>query len=682
MLRASVLALLLCSASAASPVQKVVELLDEMKGKVQKDLAAEEAAMNEYTTYCHEEIRTKDYAIKDAAKELAELNAKIADGQATLSASEDDISSLGNLMAEKEKELMQATSKRDAEKAVFVSAEKTLLESIKETEGAVASIKQVALVQGGRMDTTKLEQVKNALDLVLKGFSNERATKRQLRSFLQASTSESESDGLDLEQALRGAEANRGRTEPSQAGTDAILEAIQGMEEKAKAQLSELRKSEQDAVNAFQLLEAGIKNELKNAKKKFDTATKLKAASTESVGEAQGDLGEVSKSKADDEAYSETMKQDCQTKAAEWEERQRSAGEEMAAIDKAKEILVSGVTVLLQTGARHTSVSGDDRRTRVAAKLRSLGRKYHSFGLVQLASKAASDPFVKIRGLIEDMIAKLMKEAEEEATHEAFCDTEMGKSKTTQKEKTTKLADRQIRIDKATATIAELSESVKTLETQVAEIDKAQKEATAIRQEEKADNTQCMTDFGQSAEAVNKAIGVLKSYYEGESLLQVQVQVRRAGQPSFGSAKGEAGASIISILEMAESDFTRMHAECEADETKANDAYKKLTQENKVSKSSKLAEAKAKATEVKGLEVDLSDSKEDHAAVSSELDAVNNYIEKLKPECETKTMTYAEKKAAREAEIEGLKEALGILEGKDLAMLLQSERQFRAPRSL
>merc|ERR1719440_535857 len=144
-------------------------------------------------------------------------------GWSSLGGAEDDISSLGNLMAEKEKELMQATAKRDAEKAIFVEAEKTLLESIKETEGAVAAIKQVALVQGGRMDTTKLEQVKNALDIVLKGFSNEHATKRQLRSFLQASTSEGESDGLDLEQALRGAEANRGRTEPSQAGTDAIL---------------------------------------------------------------------------------------------------------------------------------------------------------------------------------------------------------------------------------------------------------------------------------------------------------------------------------------------------------------------------------------------------------------------------------------------------------------------------
>merc|ERR1719387_1969634 len=99
-------------------------------------------------------------------------------------------------------------------------------------------------------------------------------------------------------------------------------------------------------MNAFNLFDSSIKNELKNAKKKFDAATKLKASSTEGVGEAQEELGEVSKSKADDEAYSETMKQDCQTKAAEWEERQRSAGEEMAAIDKAKEILVSGVTVL------------------------------------------------------------------------------------------------------------------------------------------------------------------------------------------------------------------------------------------------------------------------------------------------------------------------------------------------
>merc|ERR1719335_600348 len=85
---------------------------------------------------------------------------------------------------------------------------------------------------------------------------------------------------------------------------------------------------------------------------------------------------------------------------------------------------------------------------------------------------ASSDPFVKIRGLIEDMIAKLLKEAEEEATQKAFCDAEMGKSTTSKEEKTATLEKLQARIDGATSTIAELTESIKTLESEVAEIDK------------------------------------------------------------------------------------------------------------------------------------------------------------------------------------------------------------------
>merc|ERR1719156_217663 len=107
---------------------------------------------------------------------------------------------------------------------------------------------------------------------------------------------------------------------------------------------------------------------------------------------------------------------------------------------------------------------------------------------MQLASVASSDPFVKIRGLIEDMIEKLLKEAQEEATQKAFCDSEMGKSKTSQAEKTATIEKLQTRIDGAEATIATLTEAVKTLESEIASIDKAQSEATAIRTKESADN--------------------------------------------------------------------------------------------------------------------------------------------------------------------------------------------------
>merc|ERR1712118_495874 len=111
--------------------------------------------------------------------------------------------------------------------------------------------------------------------------------------------------------------------------------------------------------------------------------------------------------------------------------------------------------------------------------------KTKSFAFSQLASMAQSDPFVKISGLIEDMIAKLLKEAQEEATQKAFCDEEMGKSKASEKEKTMTLDKLNSRIDKATARTAELTEAIKTLEEEVATSDAAVAEATKLRTEEK-----------------------------------------------------------------------------------------------------------------------------------------------------------------------------------------------------
>merc|ERR1719421_1209407 len=319
-------------------------------------------------------------------------------------------------------------------------------------------------------------------------------------------------------------------------------------------------------------------------------------------------------------------------------------------------------------------------RARLAQKFRSLGKKFHSFALMQMAGAAASDPFVKIRGLIEDMLTKLITEAQEEASQKAFCDEEQGKSKAAQKEKMAKIDKYQTRIDGGEATIAELTDAVKTLEAEIAEIDKAQAEATKIRTQENTDNTKAMKEFKESADAVIAAIGVLKSYYEG-ALIQTSATTKALSKapPAFGGAKSDTGSSIISVLEVAESDFTRLFAETETEEDQAAAAYEKLSEENKVSKATKEADSKAKQSEIKSLTVQVSHSKEDHASTSSELDAVNAYLEKLKPQCESKVMSYAEKKAAREAEIAGLKEALSILEGDTIAFL-QGKRNFMSLR--
>merc|ERR1719310_808696 len=265
------------------------------------------------------------------------------------------------------------------------------------------------------------------------------------------------------------------------------------------------------------------------------------------------------------------------------------------------------------------------------------------------------------------MISKLIAEAQEEATQKAFCDEEMGKSKASKEEKEGLVEKHSSRLEEAEARTAQLTESIKSLEAEIAEIDKSQTEATKLRGEEKAAFDVASKDFRDSAEAVARAIAVLKSYYEGAMLVQVHAHIEQASaRPKFGSAKGDAGGSIISILEMAQEDFTTLLAEAEETEDVAVESYEKLTKENAVARSSKEAEAKAAASELKSLKVTIENSKEDKASASSELDAIIAYMEKLKPQCESKTMSYAERKAAREAEIEGLKNALSIIEGKGM----------------
>merc|ERR550514_2206568 len=95
-------------------------------------------------------------------------------------------------------------------------------------------------------------------------------------------------------------------------------------------------------------------------------------------------------------------------------------------------------------------------------------------------------------------------------------------------------------------------------------------------------------------------MGVLKSFYEGSFL---QISTSKAGRPSFGGAKTDAGSGIISVLEVAESDFTRLLAETETAEDAAADAYAKQTEENKISKVTKETDAKAKESEIKSLTV-------------------------------------------------------------------------------
>merc|ERR1719219_1966251 len=293
----------------------------------------------------------------------------------------------------------------------------------------------------------------------------------------------------------------------------------------------------------------------------------------------------------------------------------------------------------------------------------------HHNMLAQLASRMTSairfgsmngdDPFGKVKGMIEAMISKLEKEAEEDATEKAYCDEEMAKTGAKHGELTDDVSKLTAKIDQAESKVVSLTEDIKQLEADLAALMKSQSEMDKIRQEESADFQEAQKDLSLGLEGVRKALTVLRDYYANSDAL-----LQQPAMPEKHTKATGAGTGIIGILEVCESDFAKNLAKEEAQEDDAQTAYEEITQENKVTKTMKDQDLKYKTKEVKGLKKAIADLSSDRDTIGEELAAVDEYYAKLKDRCIAKPETYEERKARREAEINGLKQALSILESE------------------
>merc|ERR1719215_1157578 len=221
-----------------------------------------------------------------------------------------------------------------------------------------------------------------------------------------------------------------------------------------------------------------------------------------------------------------------------------------------------------------------------------------------------ADVFAKIKGLITDMIAKLEREAEEDATEKAYCDEQMAKTEEKKSELEDDTAKMTSKIDSAAAKSAELKEEVKELEAELAALTKEQAEMDKIRQEESADYQTAKADLELGLSGVRKALGVLRDYYGSASLIQdgkFDAFMQQPPVPEKHSKAAGAGTSIISILEVVESDFATNLAKEDSEEADAQSSYEKTTQENKVAKATKEQDVKYKTQESKSLGTTISE---------------------------------------------------------------------------
>merc|ERR1719389_1421438 len=174
-----------------------------------------------------------------------------------------------------------------------------------------------------------------------------------------------------------------------------------------------------------------------------------------------------------------------------------------------------------------------------------------------------------------------------------------------------------------------------------------------IRGDEKSDYDENKAEMEQGLEGVKLALKVLREYYA-----------------SGGGAQG-AGGGIISMLEVIEADFEKGLAELITVEEAAVAEYEKITKETKEQ------DVKYKGKEAKGLDEAVAEHTTDKTALTDELASVQKYWDSLQEECIAKVPSYEERKKRRDAEIQGLKDALAILNGEAVLLQKKSSKKLR-----
>jgi len=644
------------SATEVTPVQKVIQLLEGMSAKGKAEKHDEQVQFAAYKQFCDDTTVEKKRDIAEANEKIDMLKADIEKYTSDAEMLTKEIAGHDDDIAAWTGDKKAATKVRGMEKTDYDATHKDYSESIDALERAIAVLKKQAYdrKQASFAQVASLQK----LNLIPE------EAKRTIDAFLQQEPDE----GL----AVSAPEA-----EGYEFQSQGVIEMLEKLLDKFIGERTVLEKEEMNSVHAFEMLIQDLTAQLEQANQDRTEKAETKAKKLQAKADAEGDLTETTTTRDADVKYLADLTATCEQKASDFESRQQLRTEELEAIAKAIEIIssnaVSGnadkyLPTLVQKKKSLVVLRADSQsraQAQVALFLQSKAKELNSRLLSAMASRVAADPFRKVKKMIKDLITRLMEEANEEAEHKGWCDTELSTNEQTRKEKTEAVETLHAEIDQLEASIAKLTEEIADLTEAVAALDAAMAKATTIRQDEKSENELTIKDSQEAQTAVAQALTVLKEFYAKAGDATALLQQPEIFDSPYKGMQSENGG-VVGMLEVIESDFARLEADTKAAEATAQKEYDTFMTDSKVDKEAKSTDIEHKTAKKQDEEQALT-VKKSELGTQKELDAALAYFDKLKPSCVEAGVSYEDRVARREAEIQSLQEALRILNGEDLA---------------
>jgi len=705
---------------AEGPVAKVKTLLEDLQAKVEAEGYAEAKTYNEYACFCKEKTAEKSKAIADGESEITSLNSELSNFISDRDTMVQDINTTITDLETARDDMETETEDWANKTEVFQATHKNLTASVFGLNAAVKEL-QHRQAKVSAQSTGDIDGVAGpALVEVAHVIASNPAVKVSAKAKKVVMA------------AVAAHQASKVPVKDFSGHLGDIIDTLKGLSADFTTNLNDLEKQRKEDRSTHELELQRLQGEINAHEVQLGDQKKELGRLNQGIESTTKELTQYTISLHDDQTYLTDLTETCDAKHDQWEQRSSMRAEELGALTEALGIVTNevaakeGVTnkgagkrVLYQIPeaakshptsfiqlqelaaprAAPVQQKGDDDGTldmtagnpdlsahsflqkgrkvdpkqRLVALLRSKGKLLHSKVLSELAESVKADPFAKIKTLIQNMIERLLEEAQEDATHKQWCDEEMGKAETKrgyQADLTGQLTQEILGLESKRS---ELRKVDRTLSREIHDLNATLSNATAERDAEKEENEQDIADAQEGKAAVKEAIRVLKDFYAkakaGESSGSfVQKKGPEDDAPEsvedkdYQGSQG-AGNGIIGMLEVIEGDFERSEKktqEAEAAALQSFTEFKRATEQSLKTKRSLRSDARAKLGETAtALDTKVGELESEQGLLN---DAIKE-LEKLKPACVTlDVVSKDDRAAARKDEIEALKQALCILE--------------------
>merc|ERR1719160_721698 len=610
------------------PVTKVVNLLKDMIKQLEKEAEEDEEIYEKLACWCHTNDKEKTKAIADAEALIETLTSTISELAATSARLSTEIKNLEAEVKEEQDALDQATAMRAKELAEFNAEEKDALLNIQALKNAIivlskhnpgAALSQVSTSQAENIAQLLATQMQTNMAMFEGVFTP--SQKRVINAFVQ-----SPEDYFDAEPTFKQSYAP---------ASGQIFGILKQMKETFESNLSTSQKEELASQKAYEDLKAAKEEEIGAGQDQIDTKTQELATTDEKLAMAKQDIEDTKNSLSEDEQFLMMLKEKCQGSDQEYEERQKTRAAEIEAVSKALAFLTSDDARDLFSKTFNPALiqkKSTSNRQAQASKLLAIAKKRNDNPrLMQLAMAVKLDAFTKVKKAIDDMIAQLLKEKQDEIKLKDFCRESFYENEMNTERKTREKEDLKKLIGELEIQINELEKAIENLKMEIAEMERQMKKAGEDREKANKDYQLTVADQRASIKLLNAALGVLKSFYEKKAKAAALMQAsKKAGPPpppGFKEYKKNAAAGgVMGMIQSIIDDAKALEAEATRAEEESQKAYEDFVTETRASIDEKSKDIVNKSEEKAKAEEDKTQAETDKENVMLELDALSNEL--------------------------------------------------------